>query len=182
MALRCGIRYEPALKEFFIPSFGSDLRVDTRSREITCPRNPATPLLTGENGSLFRLAVPWYMAYAKDIPFSGKLVRPEDLPGGEIFARGTHVLPLRELADRFGTTTETFLEKGLRLGGSSAPYGDTAVELFPFPRLSLTVILWGEDEEFPARASLLFDSSAAFQAQVDILWAIAVMTTRMLIL
>jgi hypothetical protein len=44
------------------------------------------------------------------------------------------------------------------------------------PRIPLTVILWLGDEEFPSRADLLFDSSAALHVPLDINWSLAMMS------
>jgi hypothetical protein len=44
------------------------------------------------------------------------------------------------------------------------------------PRIPVTLILWLSDEEFPARADLLFDSTCEIHLPLDILWSIAMMT------
>ena len=57
--------------------------------------------------------------------------------------------------------------------GMPVKYGDAAVQLFPFPRIPVVIILWREDEEFQARTDLLFDSSCEFHLALDILWSTA---------
>jgi hypothetical protein len=54
--------------------------------------------------------------------------------------------------------------------------GDASLELHPFPRVPAVLVLWLKDEEFPARADLLFDSTCILQVPIDILWSIAMMT------
>jgi hypothetical protein len=122
---------------------------------------------------LFPLAVLWYLVLAKDIVPTGKLVQLEDLRGGDIFVRGSHVLPLENVAKRYGNDKEGFVKKGLENGGVSMPLADAAVRLFPLPRVPVTATLWLADEEFPARAGLLFDATSGLQFPTDILWSLA---------
>jgi hypothetical protein len=42
--------------------------------------------------------------------------------------------------------------------------------------------LWIADEEFPARADLLLDSSCDFQLPPDITWSIAMMTVLVMVM
>jgi hypothetical protein len=70
---------------------------------------------------------------------------------------------------------------GARFGGVPAHHGDAALELRPLPKVPTTVILWTEDDEFPARADLLFDASAPLHLPLDILWSAAMMTVLVLI-
>ena len=42
----------------------------------------------------------------------------------------------------------------------------------------VTLILWLQDEEYPARATLFFDSTVDFQLSLsDMVWSVAMMTT-----
>jgi hypothetical protein len=118
----------------------------------------------------------WYLTSAKDLPFSNRLIRPVEVRGGHRFSSGTHVLPLDQIEKRYGKDKEAFLGKGREFGAEVVNLGDGAVRLYAFPRLPITVILWLEDEEFPARACLLFDSTVDFQIDLsDIVWSIAML-------
>ncbi len=107
-------------------------------------------------------------------------MKPENLKGGQLFASGTHVLPLDEVAEKYAADKAGYLEKGIELGGESTNYGDAALRIEPFPRLPVTLVLWLEDEEFPARAELMVDSSCTMHLPIDVIWSIA-MTTVLLI-
>lgn len=96
--------------------------------------------------------------------------------GGEIYERGTHVLPLDRVSDRYGTDVPGFLARGRELGGEPTDYADASLRLFPFPRVPVVLLLWEKGPEFAARASLLFDSSARFHLPVDIIWSTAMMS------
>jgi hypothetical protein len=90
------------------------------------------------------------------------------------------VLPLDALAVKYAMDTDGFLTQGLRFGGGRQTYGDAAVTLFPFPRLPLTVVLWREDDEFAARAELLFDATCERHVPPDILWSTAMLSVLLM--
>ena len=125
------------------------------------------------------LGILHYLAEAKDILPTGTMVSPKELPGGDIFQRGTHRLPLHVLADKFGEDVTGFLHTGSILGGEQAEFGDAGCTLFPFPRVPVTVAVWRKSEEFPAEAVLLFDSTCPFHLATDVVWATAMMTVGM---
>jgi len=175
----CGVPWEPRGGGYRVGCFGRAYLVDPASRRITACDEEGERLLERLAPHL-QLALPWCLAKSSGARPRGTLVRPSSLPGGDIFLRGTHVLPLDELARRFGDAAADFTAAGTRMGGVPAPYGDAAVELLPLPRLPVTVILWTGDEEFPARADLLLDASAAGLLPVDILWSAAMMSLLVL--
>jgi hypothetical protein len=135
-------------------------------------------LFLGKLKDFFRLAVLWYMTNAKEIPPTGRLLKPTDVKGGHRFTVGTHVLPLEAIAQRFRRDREGFLRLGRAFGAEELPQmADAALRFFPLPRVPVTVLLWLEDEEFPPRVDLFFDSTCEFQlALSDVIWAVAMMT------
>jgi len=168
---RAGAFFDPATQVYSIHSFNSDFHLSVTEQKIT-----GDDLFLKRLGYFFGLSALCYLNTAIDIPPTGRLIKPSDIKGGQLFFRGSHVLPLDKLATKYGTDTEDFLDKGLGLGGEVASYGDVALKLFPFARIPVYLLLWKQDEEFPARADLLFDSSCEIQAPLDILWSIAMMT------
>jgi len=49
------------------------------------------------------------------------------------------------------------------------------------PRIPITLIVWGDEDEFAGRVSILFDSTALEQMPFDALWAAANLTAQALI-
>jgi len=164
--------YDDATGVYLLESFGMDIFIDPRERRIFGDA-PEAGLLLDRLGYFSRLSILFYLTSAKNIPFSGRLVQPVNLKGGHIFFRGTHILPLDKLALKYGNDAGGFLKRGTALGGKQMNYGDVSVQLFPFPRIPVVVILWQEDEEFPPRTDLLFDSTCEFHLALDILWSTA---------
>jgi len=90
-----------------------------------------------------------YLINAKDMPLADKLVTAESLPGGQFFFRGPHMLPTQRLEETFGDKPELLL--------------------LVLPRIPLTFVIWAADEEFGARASILFDETAGSHLLLDAL-------------
>ena len=166
------VEYDKTAGIYLLKSFGMDISIDPEKNTIYSSA-PEAGLLLDRLGYFSRLSILIYLSSAKDIPLSGKLVQPVNLKGGHIFFSGTHVLPLDKLASKYGKDPGGFLKRGRDLGGKEAKYGDASVQLFPFPRIPVVIILWREDEEFSPRTDLLFDSTGEFHLALDILWSIA---------
>lgn len=160
--------------------FGQDIRISLADRSIVSTSSPGM-LLVNTLGEYSRLSILRYLVNSINVPLSGQLVRPSDLPGGDIFIRGTHVLPLDNLAEYFDNNIKEFISIGKSLGGSQRDYGDMSIELFPFPRIPVVLIVWQGDDEFAPKSSLLFDSSCASHLSTDILWSTSMMTIEMML-
>ncbi len=172
-----GAEYDEASRSYRIMCFGIGFMVSPDTRTIT-GSDPKSKVFLDRYKDFFRLAVLWYMTSAKNIPATGRLIRPLDVKGGQRFFAGTHLLPLDRIEERFGRNKTGFVERGLRFGAEVFKAGDAAVRLYPLPRVPVTLILWVEDEEYPARATLFFDSTIDFQISLsDIVWSVAMLCT-----
>jgi len=176
VAKRSGARHDPSSGKYIITSFGMDFTVNPSKREIRRASGDSSVLL-GRLKDFFRLSLLWYLVSSKDIPETGRLIRPVDVKGGQRFFTGTHTLPLDEIAGRYGRDREGFIKKGMELGGTESTFGDASLKLYPLPRIPVYLILRLEDEEFPAHADFLFDSTCDMQIyKSDIIWAVAMMS------
>ena len=170
-----GVISDEVSGSYRLRSFGIEFTVSPGDREITSS-DPRSALFLDRYRDFFRLSVLWYLTSAKDIPATGRLIRPLDVKGGQRFFAGTHLLPLDQIAERFGRDRGAFAQQGLRFGADIVKAGDAAVRLYPLPRVPVTVILWLQDEEYPARVTLFFDSTVDFQLSLsDIVWSVAMM-------
>lgn len=174
---RAEVRYRKESREYLLRSFNSEFIISLDKREIKPTSESDFRWLPGIE-DLFELSALQYLIRAKSIEPSGRLINPGDFKGGDIFFRGSHVLPLDPIARKYSKSPKDFILAGELLGGRVLSLGDAAIELRSFPRTPLTFILWKEDEEFPARLSLLFDSTAEQHLPLDILWAIALISVR----
>lgn len=182
VAVRTCSSFDRAEGAFTIRCFGIPFKVYPCDRNISCD-DARGALFLGKLKDLFRLSVLWYFASAKDIPLTGRFVKPTDVRGGQRFAVGTHVLPLDAIARRFAKDKEGFFLHAQRYGAEKAEgYGDMAIRLYPLPRVPVTILLWVEDAEFPPRVDLFFDSTCDLQISLsDIVWAVALMSSLVML-
>ncbi len=169
------VSYDPGSSAYTIRSFGMDFVVSLRAKSISS-NAAGSEVLLKKLGYFFKLSVLWYLAGAKEIACTGRAVKLQDIPGGDAFIRGSHVLPLEPVAAKYGKNKAGFLEKGKELGGEPHNLGDAALRLYPLPRVPVIITLWLEDDEFPARADLLFDSTCCLQLPPDVVWCVAMMS------
>lgn len=161
---------------YTLESFGRDFSVSPARKEIV-GRSPGSELFLKKLGYFFRLSVLGYLVMGKDVALTGRLINPTNMKSGQLFFRGSHVLPLDKVAEKYGRDREGFLGKGEELGGIRLEHGDASFRVFPLPRVPVVLILWLADEEFPPRADLLFDVASETQLPVDVIWSIAKLTT-----
>jgi hypothetical protein len=181
VSLRADVRYNRGSRAYEFICLGKDISVNTGNRSFSLGAERDS-VLFNRLGGYSRLSILNYLVHAQNTPLSEKLVRPSDLPGGDIFSRGTHVLPLEKIADRFGNNLEAFLSIGRKIGGTQLGYGDMSLSISPFPRVPAVLIVWSGDEEFSSRASLLFDASCSSHLSADILWATAMMCVEIMLI
>ena len=163
-----------------VKSFCTDFYVYPGRKKILTDSHWGDTILK-QYGYFFYHACLWYLVSAKNIPFTGRLVKPVNLKGGELFFRGTHELPLARIEEIYGNARKAFMRKGKELCGELTSYGDVSFQLSPLPRVPVTIILWLQDEEFPSRAELLFDSSCEIHMPIDIIWSIAMLSVLVMV-
>jgi hypothetical protein len=177
---RTGASYLADERSYVVPVFGHPVTVDLRERLLRGTTPEAEFVLT-KTAYFSRLSILRYLLDAQNIKPTGRLLKPTELKSGQIYLKGSHLLPLEAIAGRFGSDLEGFFRQGARYGAEPRSYGDAALELLPFVRVPITVILWREDEEFPARCYLLFDETCELHLPPDILWSVAMMSALVLI-
>jgi hypothetical protein len=118
----------------------------------------------------FTLMVLFYLLKTKNIPLDRKWISEKDLLGGETFFRGPHALSVDLIEKKYGDNPEGFVEAGKALGGTPVRFGDKSIAIDVFPRIPIIYILWMGDEEFPAKAGVLFDASIGSHFTLDMIW------------
>ncbi len=180
VAIRACATYDGDAGLFMVRSFGQEFLVSPAERSVVSrSERGASILATPEY--FFKLSIIWYLVSASDLPLSGRLINPVHVRGGLMFAQGTHVLPLGALAERYGSDREAFERRASCLGGGVVHGGDVAVELWPFQRVPVVLVLWLADEEFAPRVDLMFDASCDRHLPTDVLWSVSSMTTLLML-
>ena len=175
VSLRAKAVYDELSRHCILPLFNEEIFVSPKNRKIW-GNSPKADFLLNELRYYSRLSVLWYLIQAKNIPLSGKLINPSNTGNGLMFSKGSHVLPLDKIAERYGNDIQGFLRRGGEFGGVQLSYGDASFRFFPFPRVPVILLLWKSDGEFPARADLLFDSTCTVHLPMDIIWSTAMLS------
>ena len=164
-AKRAKCQYTPGPEHFVVSLLNTDYTVDLKNQKIfSC-------LQKQDANFLEQLCILAYLINAKDIPLAENLVKAESFPGGEFFFRGPHELPTAKLETTFGDDPALLYKAAKLLNAEKCDHGDTAVKIPVLARLPLVFVIWAADEEFNARASILFDQTAADQLPLDALMA-----------
>lgn len=101
-----------------------------------------------------------YLSKTDGTPPSGTWKSFRELPGGRSYEVVLKRCVENPLQKRFGSDLDTFDERARKLGGEKEEFGDSSFSFALFPRVKIAFVLWGEDEEFPSRFTLLFDENA----------------------
>ena len=175
VCIRAKVAFDELSGVYILKSFLQDIVIAPKDKKIF-GNSVVSDFLLKRLGNYSRLAVLRYLTNAKDIPLSGILIEPADMPGGQIYLKGSHVLPLNQAAGKYGSDIQGFLKKGNELGGEKLNFGDASLRLHPFPRVPVSILLWENNEEFSARCNLLLDSTCKLQLPVDIIWSTAMLS------
>lgn len=177
-AKRANCRYLADLEQYVITLLNTEYIVNPADRQISSIHPSSSP---EPAGFLEQLCILAYLIKAQDLPLADKLVKGETLPGGQFFFRGIHNLPTEKLKNAFGDNPKTLQRTIETLNAKICQFGDASIELYALPRIPLTIVIWQRDEEFDARASILFDRTAAAQLPLDALLAAANLTVKALV-
>jgi len=172
---RTGATFDDDANAYSLDLFGQRVDLSLNACEFT-GRTPQAEHLLAKLACFSRLSVLTYLLHAKDIPPSGRLVKPEEMPGMTAMVGGSHTLPLDGLCAKYAEDLEGFLERGREYGGVPQEYGDASLLFRPFTVVPVVLVLWAADEEFGARCSLLLDTTSRFQGPADFLWCVMMLT------
>ena len=128
-----------------------------------------------------QLCILSYLINAVDVPEAGKLVKGDSLAGGEFFFKGVHAIETARLEECFGECPGLLYDIAESFDARRCEFGDASIKLYAFSRLPLTIVIWQSDDEFSARASMLFDKTADKQLPLDALLAAANYTIKALV-
>jgi len=165
-AQRAKCQYLTEPERYVVTLLNANYVVNPAGREIFSAEPGSPPA-----GFIQQLCILAYLVNAKYLPLADKLVTADSLPGGQFFFRGPHSLPTAKLEQAFGNQPDRLYEAAKQLGAQRCEFGDASVQLYVLPRIPITAVVWRADEEFPARASILFDQTAADQLPLDALQA-----------
>lgn len=122
-----------------------------------------------------------YLIGARDVPLKNERVSTKELTGGEMFFRGPHTPPVEKIIEKYGKNPSGLISAGEKLGGIKLDMGDASIELITVPKIPVTYVLWAQDDEFPASATILFDLSIQEFLPLDVIFGLSVFVYNRLI-
>lgn len=108
-----------------------------------------------------------YLYRSTNSGITGKWVPLRELEGIGHAYEGFAKLDVDKFAKFFGSKGELFLEAGLKLDGKKVEVGDVGIKINILPNVPMIFGLWTTDDEFPADAFILYDSSAVKELHVE---------------
>lgn len=134
--------------------------VDLASYEVSKPG--------GEDlASFFQSLVLTYLHMADGAPPADRWISFRELPNGGFYHRAFQGYAPDRLTKRWGLDIDSFVEACRALGGTHLDLGDAGFAFRVLPRVDLAAVYWLGDEDFPSRASILFDANAHHSMVTD---------------
>lgn len=153
---------------YTITLLGREHRLEPGTRRVYLPQDPGRRL-SYQTG----LVLISTLIRSLGVPPAGRMVTPQELPGGTQFFQGPHAINNRPLAERFGGDPQALLAAAQALGGVPFEAGDQGVRLPGLPMIPLYALIWAGDEEFAPRAVVGMDANAHHHLALDGLWALS---------
>jgi hypothetical protein len=160
--------HDKSLKCYTLPVWQDEYTLYPDSGKITSSATP-TPL-----PEYFELFAVHYLLTAREIPSAGLWISEKDIPGGVTFFRGPHEIPTSLITERVNNSVEAFRTLCISRGGTPLDMADASFAFQITKRISVAVLYWSGDDEFPAEAKILYDGSLPQHFALDIVFALAV--------
>jgi hypothetical protein len=136
---------------------------------VAWPELTANYLESKEECSTFDTAMLlYYLTCADGTPMADAWVGFRELPDGGFYHQAFQGYSGNKIADQFGEDPDRYAAASLTLGGGALPaLAPYAFSFSPLPMIRLACTLWPGDEDFPSKASILFDASASHYMPTD---------------
>jgi hypothetical protein len=136
---------------------------------ISWPDLRATFLVDGAECSVYDAGMLlYYLRQADGTPMADRWIGYRELPGGSFYSQAFQGYSGDRLARVYGDDPEGYSNAAHSMDGVSLPdLPGIAFAFLPLPRIRLASILYPGDDEFPARASVLFDAAAGHYMTTD---------------
>ena len=151
--LRSGAEYLPEKRAVAVDYINRRYLLGLESAEVSLVAE------AGEVPIRDKLLILHYFLQAKGTQTSGRMITYKELKEGASYFPTFAKRAIAPVLNQFGREPARLLDAARFIGGFRADYGDMAVTVPAFSRISLTWVLWAEDAEFPADGSVLFDGN-----------------------
>jgi len=152
---RTGARFfvEDNREGLIVPYFG-------QPRRIAWPEVAVTPVDgPGEIALTEQVLILHYLLHASGETLTGHAIDFRQVPEGSFYWSAFVSRAKKPLLETFGRNLPFYLKVAESLGGEPQSLGDAAARFLAFPRVPITHVLWGGDDEFQPEANILFDET-----------------------
>ncbi len=167
-AARSGAKFHRDARLFEITYFGSLYMVDREGR-VWRADDPASEVSFND-----RTLILQYLCEATGPPPRGIWISFLQLPDGSHHYAPFQTDATGPLARVFGSRLGDFEEAAAALGGRPLAMGDRSFVIPALPKIPLAAVIWEEDDEFPAKSNILFDSVSPLHLTTAALWVLGV--------
>ena len=122
-----------------------------------------------------------YLAYASGLPPRGRWLSFLELPEGILHYAPFQIDALNPLARTFGADPDDFFAATAQFKGTPMQMGDAAAVLPVLPKIPLAFVIWLGDDEFPAKANVLFDAVSPTHLSTAALWVLGIEAAKKVI-
>ena len=162
---RTGIPFDPANKTFTVPVLGHTVHAAWPDFMLA-PGDPHACPRALYDGEALILVIRYLIEGSRAAP-GGTWLPYRELPWGEVYDRNFQGRCVKRLAFGFGSKLEAFAKACEVLGGVRQQKGDVSYDLEFVPGVTVRLILWTGDDEFPPQSQWLFSDNTplAFSAE-----------------
>ena len=114
---------------------------------------------SGEVAITDKILIAHYLLGATGKKRTGRLITFRQIPDGHFYFEAFQKRARDPFVNFFGTNGQLFAKCAAALGASPVKSGDFGMEFTVFPHISVQLVLWKSDEEFPPDGTILFDES-----------------------
>ena len=113
---------------------------------------------------------------------SGELITYREIPSGEFYYPAFRKRAEIPMLSAFGQDPKLLETTAPQIGGRVAEgFGDAAARFLPLPKVPVTLVIWGGDEEFEPSGKILFDKSIShFLSTEDVAWVSGMIVYRLM--
>lgn len=130
---------------------------------------------------LAQVLLAYYLHTADGTLPAGTWISFTELPDGLFYAQAFQSYTGHRLSVSFGNDLHAFAAAALSAGGKAVNFGDHAFAFSFLPWVSLLVVCWQGDEDFPASYRILFDANAGHHLTTDACAVLGAVLTRRLV-
>jgi len=160
VALRSGASVLPG-------GVGLELAYWGRSVEVRWPAGEVLWVAGGEPSTVVQLLVLHYLIAADGAPMGERWVAFRELADGRVYDSAFYKRACAPLERAFGQRLSAFVETCVARGGERLTFGDASFMFQVLPRVRVALVLYTCDDEFPARASVLFDAATRHYLPIE---------------